>query len=570
MADLEDAVSFALANPDWALDELDKADCEESLLAFTRRHWGVLEPATPFVGGWAVEAICEHLEAITSGDITRLLINVPPGFSKSMLTNVFWPAWEWGPKRRAFERYLTFSYAAQLTERDNRRFRDLLQSPDYTRLWGDRFSLEKRGEELVTTDKTGWKIASSVKGVSTGERGSRVLFDDPHNVKQAESDPVREETVRWFREGMSNRLNDMEKSAICIIMQRVHENDVSGAAIEMGEYEHLMIPMEWDGRRYHTSIGWTDPRDEDGELAWEERFSAKVVAGLKTTLGPYGYAGQYQQAPTPRGGGIFRREWWQLWGNPDDTDDPTYKTFPACEYIVASLDTAYTEKQENDYSALTVWGVFRNVETEVVRSGTRYVQDDSEWVRLREAHIKAARPKVILMHAWRKRLPIRGPDPGPKQDHESPAEYDRRCKALWGLVEWTAHTCRRFKVDRLLIESKAAGISVSQELRLLHSAEGYAVELVEPKGDKTSRAYSVQGLFSGEMIYAPEREWADMVITEMASFPRAPHDDLVDSATQALRHLRDVGFAQHEHEIEQELNSEIAHTSHKAQPLYPA
>jgi len=521
---LEDAVSFALANPEWAIDELDKADCQESLLAFTKRHWNVLEPATPFVDGWAVQAVCEHLEAITDGDIKRLLINVPPGFSKSMLTNVFWPAWEWGPKRRAHERYLTFSYSAQLTERDNRRFRDVLLSQDYARLWGDRFSLTKKGEELVSNDKTGWKIASSVKGVSTGERGSRVLFDDPHNVKEAESDPVRQETVRWFREGMSNRLNDMEKSAICIIMQRVHENDVSGAAIEMGGYEHLMIPMEWDGRRYHTSIGWTDPREDDGELAWSQRFSQKTVAGLKATLGPYGYAGQYQQAPTPRGGGIFKRDWWQIW---DDETAASYGCvspggklgFPACEYIIASLDTAYTEKTENDYSALTIWGVWRD---------------------------RRDLPRVILMSAWRDRLSI----------HE--------------LVERVAASCRRFKVDRLLIESKAAGISAAQEIRRLHSGEGYGVQLLDPKGgDKVARAYAVQHLFSDEMVYAPDRDWADMVMTEMGSFPRAPHDDLVDSATQALKHLRDVGLLIHGAEMAQEINEAMMHKPHRSQPLYP-
>jgi predicted phage terminase large subunit-like protein len=519
MSSIEDAVSFSLAHPHWALDELDKADAEESLLAFTRRHWSVLEPNTEFVEGWALEAVCEHLEAVTYGDINRLLINVPPGFMKSLLTNVFWPAWEWGPKRRAGLRYVTFSYAASLTNRDNRRFRDLLISADYQRLWGDRYGLRKIGEELVTNDKTGWKLASSVGGVGTGERGDRVVLDDPHNVKESESDKVRQETVRWFREGMSNRLNDMEKSAIVVIMQRVHEADVSGTIIDSAQdYEHLMIPMEWDGRRYHTSIGWTDPRDEDGELAWPERFSPKVTAALKDLLGPYGYAGQYQQAPTPRGGGIFQREWWQLWGNPNDPHDPQFKKFPPCEYVVASLDTAYTEKTENDYSALTIWGCFND----------RY-----------------GMPKAILMNAWRDRLAI----------HE--------------LVERTSLTCRRFKVDRLLIENKASGISVSQELRRLHAAEGYGVQLVDPKGgDKTARAYAIQHLFSAEMIYAPDRDWADMVMTEMASFPRAPHDDLVDSVIQGLKHLRDAGLLIHGSEMAAEMEGDLMGPVN-SKPLYP-
>jgi predicted phage terminase large subunit-like protein len=516
---LEDAVSFALANPEWALDELDKADCQERLLAFTKRHWSALEPGRALVEGWALEAICDHLEAVTYGDINRLLINVPPGFMKSLLCNVFWPAWMWGPQSLAHLRLVSFSYAASLTYRDNGRFRDLLISPDYQRLWNDRFALRKIGEERVTNDKMGFKFASSVGGVGTGERGDIVVLDDPHNVKESESDVVRQETVRWFREGMSNRLNDMEKSAICIIMQRVHENDVSGAAIEMGDYEHLMIPMEYDGRRYHTSIGWTDPREEDGELAWEDRFSAKTVEALKTVLGPYGYAGQYQQAPTPRGGGIFKRDWWQLWGNPDDPQDPEFKKFPACEYIIASLDTAYTEKTENDYSALTIWGVWKD------RNGLS---------------------RAILMSAWRDRLAI----------HE--------------VVERVAASCRRFKVDRLLIESKAAGISAAQEIRRLHSNEGYGVQLLDPKGgDKVARAYAVQHLFSDGMVYAPDRDWADMVMTEMASFPRAPHDDLVDSATQALKHLRDTGLLIHGAEMAAEVEQEMLHKPHRPQPLYP-
>lgn len=488
----------------------------KSLIGFVREGWHILEPANKFVDGWALEAVCEHFEAITYGDINRLLVNVPPGFMKSLLANVFWPAWEWTTFPHL--RYISFSYASALTYRDNGRFRDLLVSPWYQQVFGDRFLLRKTGEERISNNKMGWKFASSIGGVGTGERGDRVILDDPHNVKQAESVDVRTETVRWVREGMSNRLNDMEKSAIAVIMQRVHEDDVSGALIDLGDYEHLMIPMEWDGRRYTTSIGWTDPREEDGQLAWSERFSRRTIENFKTTLGPYGYAGQYQQAPTPRGGGIFKREWWQLWGNPDDPDDPQFKKFPACDYIVASLDSAFTEKTENDYSAMTIWGVY-------------FDRHDM--------------PKAILMNAWRDRL------------------------ALHQLVERTAATCRRFKVDRILIENKASGPSVAQELQRLHAAEGYGVQLLNPKGgDKTARAYAVQHLFADEMIYAPERDWSDMVITEMASFPRAAHDDLTDTVTQALKHLRDAGLLIHGSEMAAELESELAHRPIE-KPLYP-
>ena len=164
------------------------------LIEFVRYFWHILEPKTRLVEGAALEAICRHLEAVTFGEINRLLMNVPPGFMKSLLTDVFWPAWEWGPMDLPHYRYVAFSYAASLTFRDNGRFRDLILSSEYQELWGKKFRARKIGEEKVTNDKTGWKLASSVGGVGTGERGDRVLLDDPHNVKEAESETVRGET----------------------------------------------------------------------------------------------------------------------------------------------------------------------------------------------------------------------------------------------------------------------------------------------------------------------------------------------------------------------------------------
>jgi hypothetical protein len=134
---------------------------------------------------------------------------------KSLLVNVFWPAWEWGPCNMPYLRYVAFSYSDTLTTRDNNKMVRLIQSPGYQQLWGDRFKMVKTGERRIENDQTGYKIATSVGGVSTGERGDRILLDDPHNVIKAESDLEREKTVRFVRESMSNRLND-EQSAIVV------------------------------------------------------------------------------------------------------------------------------------------------------------------------------------------------------------------------------------------------------------------------------------------------------------------------------------------------------------------
>jgi hypothetical protein len=151
------------------------------------------------VEGWPLDAICLHLEGVTFGDITRLLINVPPGFMKSLLTDVFWPAWEWGPMNMPHLRYVAFSYSDTITTRDNNKMVRLVTSPGYRQLWGDRFTMAKTGERRIDHNMTGFKLATSVGGVGTGERGDRVILDDPHNVIQAESQLERDKTVRSAR-----------------------------------------------------------------------------------------------------------------------------------------------------------------------------------------------------------------------------------------------------------------------------------------------------------------------------------------------------------------------------------
>ncbi len=230
-------------------------------------------------------------------------------------------------------------------------------------------------------------------------------------------------------------------------------------------------------------------------------------------------------------------ERWQLW-SPDDGKIPPFS------YIVASVDGAFTEKQENDPSALTVWGVFQN-------------EDGYN--------------RAMLIHAWRKRLKFSGPKmeirPG---EHES--QFRLRCQPHWGLVEWVADTCTRFKVDRLLIEAKATGISAAQSLENSHPKAGWSIELVDPVGDKYARVLSVQPTFSQLMVYAPDREWAEMVKDEMAIFPKGKHDDLTDTASQAIKHLRDQGLLRSDEHVrvaEREAVVEDMKKAKRRTPRYP-
>lgn len=283
-----------------------------SLAGFVKEAWPALEPNTPLVWNWHLDAMCAHLEAITDGRINRLLLNVPPGSSKSMIVSVLWPAWEWGPRGLRSMRFLTTSFAEDNVKRDTRKHRDLTLSDWYRALWPE-VQLVRTGEMSFQNSATGTREGTAF-GSLTAKRGDRLIIDDPHSTKSAESETEREATVRQFREGALNRLNDQAKSAIVVVMQRLHENDVAGTiiAMKMG-YVHLNLPMEYEPDRHcSTDIGFEDPRHEDGELLDPQRFPRDVVEDLKKGMGSYAYAGQYQQRPAARDGGLFKRSWFKF------------------------------------------------------------------------------------------------------------------------------------------------------------------------------------------------------------------------------------------------------------------
>lgn len=284
-------------------EDAERELCKRSLATFARRAWPMLEPATPLKWGWALDAICEHLEAVTEGRIRRLLINVPPGSMKSLLTSVIWPAWEWGPRGMPQMRYLGTAHKQDLAVRDNTKCRRLIQSGWYQRLWPLMLTGDQNAKTKFENDKTGFREAMAFTGM-TGSRGDRVILDDPHSVDDANSAAKLTGDIVTFREALPSRVNN-DESAIVIIMQRLNEGDVSGVALELG-YEHLCIPMRYEGPRAPTCIGWTDPRTEPGELMFPERFPEAQVQELEVSLGEYAVAGQLQQRPAPRQGGLFK------------------------------------------------------------------------------------------------------------------------------------------------------------------------------------------------------------------------------------------------------------------------
>lgn len=464
----------------------------------------------------------------------------------SSLLSVAFPAWCWAQSERSVTsgagvRFLFASYAERLSRRDSLRCARLMNSAWYQQLWGERFSLVQDSAIRLVNDVGGERLITSIpQGGATGEGADVFILDDANATNQM-GEATIESTNEWWDQTASTRLNDIKRGAFINVQQRTGEEDLTGHILErsVGEWTHLCLPMRFEtDRSFVTVLGrdsdgelitWEDPRTFEGELLWEARFGEAEVASLERTLGPWAAAGQLQQRPEPKGGGVIKRDWWNLWETKGPDGKP--QDFPPFDYIVSSVDTAFTTKTENDYSAMTVWGVFTiNPQTTATRTL------DRSGAVIDSATYAAETPRVMLMYAWQERL------------------------ELHDLVAKVAKTNRDMKVDMCLVEAKASGLSVGQELRRLHSHEAWGVMLKDPKSmDKLARLHSVAPLFAPEMkrnargeeviarpgiVYAPDRAWADLVMTQVGMFPKGKFDDLVDTVSQALRHLRDIGLLQ--------------------------
>jgi predicted phage terminase large subunit-like protein len=500
------------------------------------------------------------MEAVARGHISRLLLNEPPRTGKTFIVSICFAAWTWaqrvkGPLMGPQVSFFYASYAEDLSHEHSVKCLRLIKSTWYQRRWGQRFTMIRETRGHLENSRGGYRMASSVDAKATGYGADIIIADDPHLVKEAESDDVRETTVKWWSESMPSRLNNRRTGAMIVIMQRVHEGDLSGHILNPKnglDYVHFCVPMSyvpcfhanvWDGDKIKTIIGeddvaeiddenifWVDQRTEDGELLWPERFPIEQVRILERELGPYAYAGQYQQEPAPRGGGVIKYDWWREWDEKAAKEHGTIPgQYPGFEYIIAALDTAYTEKEENDPSALSIWGIFRD---------------------------EAGNPKIFLMYCWQEWLKF--PD----------------------LVRRVADDCRgapfdyKIKVDRLLIEDKAAGHSVIQELAQQFGHFDFGTEMIDPrKGfikspDKVARLLTVVHLFAEGLVYAPDKEWADDMKKQCATVPRAIHDDLADTCSMALIYLRRAGWALRKEEHAMIASNETRYRG-RTQALYP-
>lgn len=451
-------------------------------MGFVREAWHVLEPNAVYRHNWHIDAICDHLEAVTDGRINRLLINVPPGSMKSLLVSVLWPAWEWGPKGLRSMRYLSTAFNDGPVNRDTRKTRDLILSDWFQSLWPE-VQLVRKGETSFSNTATGTREGVAF-GSLTSQRGDRLIIDDPHSTETAESPVEREATTRKFREGALNRLNDQERSAIVVIMQRLHEDDISGVILKLKmPFVHLMLPMRFEPERQcATVIGFVDPRSADGELLDPNRMPRDTLDKLEQGMTEYAVAGQNQQRPSPREGGTFKRHWFDF-----------VPAVPAGAQRCRGWDLAASKKKAGSSTG----PAFTAGVKLALANGVYYVE-----------------------HAVRER--------------GSPAEVDRLIK---NTAQADGHGVK------ISIPQDPGQAAKGQVLAFAQLLAGFNVRFSPETGDKTQRAdpVSAQAEVGNVKIVRtgdPAKDaWIDPFLEEITLFPTGTYKDQTDALSRAFGEL---------------------------------
>ena len=479
-------LGMILANP----DVIDAELAERSLHEFIRQLWHEVEPGPQFIDNWHVGAMCEHLTDVANGKTQRLIMNVPPRHQKSLTCNVFYPAWIWlqrrnphTPLRGPHVNFLYATYSFDLTIRDSVKCRELIRSETYQKRWGDRWQVTDNQDAKHRFKNTagGERLASSTGGKITGEGGNIIVMDDPHNTVDNESDDVREEVLRWWRETMSNRLNNPAQDAFILIMQRLHQRDLSGYLLEQGGWETVCLPSRFESDHPHVYIG--DTRKREGQLLWPDRFPKQYIDGQEATLLEYGFAGQHQQRPAPRAGGMFRKDKWEIVERSE---------VPEGGNTVRGWDLAGTAKPKGKSSraAWTVGGKMRHVD------GVFYILDV---LRFRGS------PKTV----------------------ETKVLETTQADGYEVIIDLPQDPGQAGKAQAQYLVSKLAGYNVR-----------YGLE----SGAKETRAEAMSAQQEAGNIKLVRAEWNEKFIDEATYFPNGRWTDQIDATSRAFHRLLGTGL----------------------------
>jgi predicted phage terminase large subunit-like protein len=322
-----------------------------SLYAFIARTFHELNRDTEFSPNWHIEVIAAELEACWRGETKRLIINVPPRSLKSQAASVAFPAWLMGHNPSA--QIICASYGQDLANKHAGDCRSVLSSDFYRSIFSTRLSPDRKAvHEFMTTEK-GVRLATSVGGVLTGRGADFIIIDDPLKPDEALSETQRNAANAWYDHTLYSRLNDKKTGCIILIMQRLHEDDLVGHVLSQnGSWKVLRFPAiaeENESYVTDTVLGRRRFERRAGEALHPERESLEILRDIREIQGEYNFAGQYQQAPAPLGGGMVKAGWFKTY-NPNELP-------PKFEMVFQSWDTANKPTELSDYSVCTTWGV---------------------------------------------------------------------------------------------------------------------------------------------------------------------------------------------------------------------
>lgn len=326
------------------LIETVKQALREDLTTFTQKVFTTVSPAADYLHNWHIRLICKHLEACKRGEIKRLIINIPPRFMKSICASVAFPAWLLGhnPKTQV----MCASFAMTLSHKHSMDTRLVVESDWYKDLFPKVKLVDDQNtkSKFVTTER-GFRLATSIGSAVTGAGADFLIIDDPLNADEANSEVAINNANNWYDQVFSTRLNDPKNGCIILIMQRLHENDLTGHLLSKGGWTHLKIPLIAEHDETFTIGSYTHSR-KTGELLHPSRISADQIPQMKYDMGVYAFSGQYQQQPTPEGGGKLRREWLQFYDSIEISKLNTY----------IFIDPAFTQAKKSDFTSISVLG----------------------------------------------------------------------------------------------------------------------------------------------------------------------------------------------------------------------
>ena len=467
----EEATNLIELERSVALDEA-RPNITKNFLSFVKYVW------PEFIEGSHHKIINKKFNDLASGKIKRLIINMPPRHTKSEFASYLLPAWMIGKNPKL--KIIQATHTADLAIDFGRKTKNLVDEQNYRDLFDTRLQEDSQAAGKWKTEQGGEYFAAGVGGAITGRGADLLIIDDPHKEQDVRADgKAFEKAMNWYTAGPRQRLQP--GGAIVIVMTRWSTKDLTGQLLKSQSEEGS---DQWEVVELPALL-------PDGKPVWPEYWTAEELLKTKSSIPVSNWLSQYMQQPTAEEGAIIKRDWWQDWEQ---------KYPPRLNYIVMSLDTAFTKSTTADYSAVTMWGVFNTEE-------------------LGE--------NVILLNAFKGRYDF------PELRRIAYEEY----------IDW--------KPDMVIIEAKASGLPLTHELRQMDIP---VINFTPSKGnDKHTRVNAVAPLFESGKIWAPMHEhFAQEVVEECASFPFGEHDDYVDSTTQALMRIRQGGLVRHPEDYKDE------------------